>query len=66
MTREIADAMMKHLDCKGVGVIARGEHSCMSCRGVRKAGAIMITSAMLGVFLDDDKARAELLSLLRS
>lgn len=47
----------------GVGVIVSGQHGCMSCRGVRKAGVSMVTSAVRGLFRDDPSARAEFLGL---
>ncbi|MDE1904871.1 MAG: GTP cyclohydrolase I FolE [Rhodospirillales bacterium] len=65
MTEQIANAIDTHLDPKGVGVVVRARHSCMGCRGVRKPAAEMTTSALLGYFKDDPKARAEFLSLAR-
>lgn len=64
MTREIAEAMVKHLDPIGVGVVVRAHHSCMSCRGVRQQDAEMVTSTMLGAFRDSAPARAEFMTLL--
>lgn len=66
MTREIADAVEKHLEALGVAVVVRAQHSCMACRGVRKAGAEMVTSAMLGAFRTDRAARVEFLALCRN
>lgn len=63
LTIQIADAIEKHLQPRGVGVLVRARHSCMGCRGVRKPGAEMVTSRLTGFFKDDPKARAELLSL---
>lgn len=63
MTRQIAQAIVDHLQVEGVAVVVRAHHSCMGCRGVRKPGATMVTSCMLGVFRDDSKARAEFMSL---
>lgn len=63
LTRQIAEALMEHLQARGAAVIVRGQHSCMSCRGVRKSGATMITSCMLGVFREDVPARQEFLTL---
>lgn len=65
MTIQIADAIEKHLEAVGVAVVVRGKHACMACRGVRKAGATMITSAMRGALRDKPEARAEFLSLCR-
>jgi GTP cyclohydrolase I len=63
MTRQIADALVEHLQARGAGCIVRANHSCMACRGVKKAGAEMVTSRMLGVFRDKAEARAEFLML---
>jgi GTP cyclohydrolase I len=65
MTREIADALETHLDAKGVACVVRASHSCMACRGVRKPGATMVTSSMLGLFRTDPSLRSEFLSLCR-
>lgn len=66
LTTEIADAMMEHLKPKGVGVVMEAHHSCMSCRGVRKASASMMTSSMRGAFRDDASTRAEFLNLINT
>jgi GTP cyclohydrolase I len=66
MTQQIADTIQEHMKlCKGVGVVVEAEHSCMSCRGVRKANAIMITTALTGSFLTSDAVRAEFFSSVR-
>jgi GTP cyclohydrolase I len=65
LTVEIAEALMTHLQARGAGVILRARHGCMETRGVR-AAAETVTSAMLGVFRDEAKARAELLALTRA
>jgi GTP cyclohydrolase I len=62
LTRQIADAIMEHVGARGVGVIVRGQHACMSCRGVRKR-AEMVTSALLGEMRDNQDLRAEFLTL---
>ncbi len=64
MTEEIADLVMTHLKARGVGVIVEAAHTCMSVRGVRKPGAMTITSSMRGGFLDHPPTRAELMSLV--
>lgn len=64
MTEEIADLIMTHLSARGVGVIVEAAHSCMSIRGVRKPGAMTITSSMRGGFLKDAATRAELMALV--
>lgn len=64
MTRQIADAIEEHLEALGVGVIISAKHQCMSCRGVAKQQSEMVTSVMLGLMKEDDKARAEFLRFL--
>lgn len=63
MTEQIADAIEDALDPRGVGVIVRAKHSCMGCRGVRKPGATMTTSALRGYMKTKPAARAEFLAL---
>lgn len=65
MTRQIAEAIDRHLAPLGVGVIVRAHHSCMGCRGVRQQDAQMTTSSMLGAFRENATLRAEFLSLLK-
>lgn len=62
LTKQIADAMLHHIDPLGCGVVIKGNHSCMSCRGIKKQGE-MITSSMHGVFRTDARARSEFLAL---
>lgn len=59
MTVQIADFLNEHLQAAGVAVVAEGVHMCSVMRGVKKANATMITSAMRGVFRTDPKTRAE-------
>jgi GTP cyclohydrolase I len=64
MTTQIAQAIMDHLDARAAGVIIRGAHSCMSCRGVRKT-SVMTTSAMFGELRDNPVMRTEFMGLER-
>jgi GTP cyclohydrolase I len=64
LTAEIADCIQKVLEPVGVAVIVEATHACMTCRGVETPGVIMTTSRMMGVFREDDKARAEVLRLV--
>ncbi len=64
MTAQIADALMDVLEPRGVIVVVEAEHLCMTMRGVRKAGAKTVTSAVRGDFRDSDRTRAEALSLI--
>ena len=50
MTEQIANLLVEELQVKGVAVIIEAEHTCMTIRGVRKPGALCITSAMKGQF----------------
>jgi GTP cyclohydrolase I len=59
MTSQIADTMVGVLAPRGVLVVVEAEHLCMSMRGVRKPGALTITSAVRGLFRDDPRTRAE-------
>jgi GTP cyclohydrolase IA len=62
MTVQIADFLNDSLHPAGVAVVAEGIHMCSVMRGVKKANASMITSAMRGVFRDDPKTRAEFMA----
>jgi GTP cyclohydrolase I len=64
LTQQIAEALMQHLEPKGVGVVMEGRHLCMMMRGVQKQNSSMTTSAMLGDFREDQSTRAEFLSLI--
>ena len=64
MTTQIAEALMRVLEPRGVIVVVEAEHLCMSMRGVRKPGAKTVTSAVRGSFRDSDRTRAEAMSLL--
>jgi GTP cyclohydrolase I len=63
MTEQITQAITEHLPTTGAACVIRGEHSCMSMRGVRAEGAQMVTSSMLGIFREKGEAREEFLSL---
>ncbi|GAB3595922.1 GTP cyclohydrolase I FolE [Angustibacter peucedani] len=64
MTSQIADALVDHLQPRGVLVVIEAEHLCMAMRGVRRPGTRTITSAVRGQ-LRDVATRAEAMSLLR-
>ena len=59
LTAQIADAIETTLDPRGVLVVIEAEHMCMAMRGIKKAGASTVTSAVRGLFRDDVAARAE-------
>jgi GTP cyclohydrolase I len=64
MTSQMADALMRILEPRGVIVVLECEHLCMSMRGVRKPGATTVTSAVRGIFRKEARTRAEAMSLL--
>lgn len=65
LTGQIADALMKALGAKGVGVVLEASHFCMMMRGVQKQNSMTITSAMEGTFRSDARTRAEFMELIR-
>jgi len=64
MTAEIATCLDEVLKPHGVAVVTEATHQCMTTRGVRKAGVIMVTSRMLGVFRDHAETRQEFLAAI--
>jgi GTP cyclohydrolase IA len=64
LTTQIADAMVERLEPRGALVVIEAEHLCMSMRGVRKPGAITVTSAVRGSFRDSMSTRLEAMNLL--
>ncbi len=62
MTQQIAELIDETLQPLGVGVVIQGQHMCSMMRGVKKAGASMITSALLGSFKDNPQTRAEFMA----
>ncbi len=66
LTSEIADTLFEGLNPVGVMVVIEAEHTCMTLRGVKKPGAITITSAIRGGFRKDSRTRAEAMALIKS
>jgi GTP cyclohydrolase I len=66
LTFQIADFLMESLNSQGVAVILEASHSCMTIRGIKKPGSVMVTSALRGLFRRDPKSRNEVLSLMHS
>jgi GTP cyclohydrolase I len=64
LTAQIADAMVERLEPRGALVVIEAEHLCMSMRGVRKPGAVTVTSAVRGQFRDSMSTRLEAMNLL--
>jgi GTP cyclohydrolase I len=66
LTYQIADFIMNSLKPQGVAVVIEASHSCMTIRGIKKPGSVMVTSALRGIFRRDPKARSEVLSLMHN
>ena len=64
LTSQIADLLMERLQAKGVAVVLSATHACMTCRGIKKAGSVMITSAVRGLCRSDARTRGEVMTLL--
>ncbi|WAL69973.1 GTP cyclohydrolase I FolE [Amycolatopsis cynarae] len=65
LTSQVADALNRRLEPRGVIVVIEAEHLCMSMRGIRKAGARTTTSAVRGVLQTQASTRAEALELIK-
>ena len=64
LTADVAQCIWENLHPQGVAVVIEAAHSCMTARGVRTPGVGMITSRMMGAFLESDRSRREVLSLM--
>ena len=64
LTSEIANTLFEQLKPLGVMVVIEAEHTCMTLRGVKKPGAMTVTSAVLGGFRKDPRTRAEAMALI--
>jgi len=64
LTAQVADALVEHLDPRGVAVVVEAEHSCLRLRGAQKDEARMLTTAFRGALEHDRTLRAEVLSLM--
>ena len=65
MTQEVAGMLQSKLNPRGVAVIIEAQHMCMQMRGVEKRKSYMSTSAMLGIFREDNKTRKEFLDIVK-
>jgi len=65
LTTQIAEIIMSKLKPQGCMVVIEAEHLCMSMRGVRKPGTLTVTSAVRGIFQENEKTRAETLALIK-
>jgi GTP cyclohydrolase I len=64
LTTQIADTLQQELQPRGVLVVIEAEHLCMSMRGVRKPGAVTVTSAVRGLFRESAATRAEAMAFI--
>lgn len=64
LTAEVAQCIWDNLKPMGVAVVIEASHACMTARGVRTPGVGMVTSRMMGTFLEDERSRKEVLSLM--
>lgn len=64
LTAEVAQCIWDNLQPHGVAVVIEAQHGCMTGRGVRTPGVGMVTSRLMGCFLDDNRSRKEVLSLM--
>lgn len=65
LTNQIADALVEHLEPKGVGVMVKGRHMCMESRGIGQQGHHTVTTALRGAMKDEPETRAEFMELAR-
>jgi GTP cyclohydrolase IA len=65
LTAQIAETIQKVIESQGVGVVIEARHLCMMMRGVEKQHSAAVTSAMFGVFRNEEETRSEFLSLIR-
>jgi len=66
LTGQIADFIMNNLKPRGAAVVLEASHSCMTIRGIKKPGSVMVTSAIRGIFKRDPKSRSEIISLMHN
>ena len=66
MTEQIADEIEKQTEAKGVAVVIKAKHFCMSARGVKEHDSDMLTSVVRGLFREDPAIKAEFFSLLNN
>ncbi|HWE97693.1 MAG TPA: GTP cyclohydrolase I FolE [Tepidisphaeraceae bacterium] len=64
LTTQIADAIMEELNPIGAACVIEAVHTCMTIRGVKKHGSVMVTSELRGIFKENPASRAEILSLM--
>ena len=63
--KPVADLLSKRVNVDGCAVVIEAVHTCMTCRGVRKPGSVMVTSALRGTMHSNQSTRSEAMMLLR-
>tara|TARA_Y100000766_G_scaffold203677_1_gene175592 strand:+ start:854 stop:1450 length:597 start_codon:yes stop_codon:yes gene_type:complete len=66
LTEEISECLETNLEPEGVAVVIEASHLCMQMRGVEKQNSVTTTSAFTGVFLKENKTRAEFMNLIQA
>jgi GTP cyclohydrolase IA len=66
LTMQIADFLMENIKPQGVAVVLEASHSCMTIRGIKKPGSVMVTSALRGIFIRDPRSRSEVMTLMHN
>ena len=66
LTTQIADALMDELQPLGAACVIEATHTCMTIRWAKKHGAVMVTSALRGIFKENPSSRAEVLALMQA
>ena len=66
LTDQIADFIMNGLKPKGAAVVLEASHSCITIRGIKKPGSVMVTSSLRGIFKKDPRSRSEIMSLMHN
>jgi GTP cyclohydrolase I len=64
LTTQIADALMEELNPIGAACVIEATHTCMTIRGPKKHGSVMVTSALRGIFKENASSRSEILALM--
>ena len=65
MTGQVADAIMEHLNPRGVMVMLEAEHMCMTMRGIKKPGSKTVTLAVRGIFAEDKNLQQQFFAMLK-
>lgn len=66
LTSQVADVLAHRLGVRGCAVVIEAVHTCMTCRGVKKPGSVMVTSALRGLMHTNQATRNEVLALLHN